>query len=244
MVDHDPGVQECPKSWGVDPWRLQKIITLGGLQHLVLLNLNHCASPESLPHSFSLKSLITFSLSGCSKLEEFPEKEKYASFVRASCRRDSNKGATGSNPAFSVSLLDLRGCEPVRTFTIFQKPFVACHLWSICICRAAPGLADCHRTYGAWNTWRRLFSVKQLLKNCPHPSYLWRTLDDSTDLRICWRLYLEKKIQRDVLNPCINKGGIDIGHVWLDDHVAGNEKLYIDAAQNSFYTSYVISEII
>lgn len=44
------------------------------------------------------------------------------------------------------------------------------------------------------------------------------------DLRICWRIYPEKKIQRDVLNPYIIKGGIDIGHVWLDNHGKGNEK--------------------
>ena len=54
--------------------KLSKIhASLGGLKHLILLDLNGCTRLKSLPCKINLESLEIFILSSCSKLKKFPE---------------------------------------------------------------------------------------------------------------------------------------------------------------------------
>ena len=91
--------------------------TIGGLQHLVLLNLKGCESVESLPFSISLKSLKTLVLSGCLKLKGFPE-------IMGNMENLSElhlDGTAISELPISIQhlsgliLLNLRGCKKVQS---------------------------------------------------------------------------------------------------------------------------------
>ncbi|KAK4573379.1 hypothetical protein RGQ29_031371 [Quercus rubra] len=100
--------------------RLYKIHTsVGDLKQLIRLDLNGCKCLKILPHKISLEALEIFDLSGCSRLNKFPEIEGNMSRLPILCL---NKTAIKDLPLSVEHLtglieLDLRDCKNLSSLS-------------------------------------------------------------------------------------------------------------------------------
>ncbi|KAF3680654.1 putative TMV resistance protein N-like [Capsicum annuum] len=87
--------------------------SVGNLRKLKFLNMENCKSLNSFPSSVQMESLESFSLSGCEKLEKFPEirgnMELLSELLLAHTALWELPSSIGL--LSGISLLDLRSCE-------------------------------------------------------------------------------------------------------------------------------------
>ncbi|XP_059299422.1 disease resistance protein Roq1-like [Lycium ferocissimum] len=87
--------------------------SIGNLKKLIFLNMENCKSIKSLPSSIQMESLESFNLSGCEKLEKFPEirgnMELLSELLLARTAIWELPSSVGQ--LSGISLLDLRSCQ-------------------------------------------------------------------------------------------------------------------------------------
>ncbi|XP_055832289.1 TMV resistance protein N-like [Solanum dulcamara] len=87
--------------------------SIGHLRKVIFLNMENCESLKSLPSSIQMESLESFNLSGCEKLENFPEiqgnMELLSELLLAHTAIWELPSSVGQ--LSGISLLDLRSCK-------------------------------------------------------------------------------------------------------------------------------------
>ncbi|PHU14925.1 hypothetical protein BC332_16130, partial [Capsicum chinense] len=87
--------------------------SIGNLRKLNFLNMENCRSLNSLPSSIQMETLTSFNLSGCEKLEKFPEIRGNMELLSELLLAHTTIWELPSSIGLlsGISLLDLRSCE-------------------------------------------------------------------------------------------------------------------------------------
>ena len=137
--------------------------SLGVLNKLIFLSLRDCINLRHFPNSIELKSLQIFILSGCSKLEKFPEIRGYMEHLSELFLDGIGIEELPSSIEYAIGLvvLDLTNCKELRSL-----PNSICNLESL----KTLLLSDCSKleslpqNFGKLKQLRKLYADRTPIK--------------------------------------------------------------------------------
>ena len=140
--------------------------SLGVLNKLIFLSLRDCINLRHFPNSIELKSLQIFILSGCSKLEKFPEIRGYMEHLSELFLDGIGIEELPSSIEYAIGLvvLDLTNCKELRSL-----PNSICNLESL----KTLLLSDCSKleslpqNFGKLKQLRKLYADRTPLRGLP-----------------------------------------------------------------------------
>ena len=140
--------------------------SLGVLNKLIFLSLRDCINLRHFPNSIELKSLQIFILSGCSKLEKFPEIRGYMEHLSELFLDGIGIEELPSSIEYAIGLvvLDLTNCKELRSL-----PNSICNLESL----KTLLLSDCSKleslpqNFGKLKQLRKLYADRTPIRGLP-----------------------------------------------------------------------------